>query len=183
MLHSISIKHETTINLLPWREIQRKQQIQRRNNRFILYGLTMIVMLFFIKYFLINETKEINDTTHSIKQKNKNMIIPNAKNHIALLKKLQSVDSKKLAAVKKNKSSLALLSAIANNISDNITLNSLTLTKKEIKLTGVSNQLSDIHQYNAILQKNLPWKNSQLIEVHNDDQKLSLMHFTIEATS
>ncbi|MCX7121396.1 MAG: PilN domain-containing protein [Gammaproteobacteria bacterium] len=182
-VHAIGIEDEQAINLLPWREVRRKKNIRARNRRLILYGLISLSVLFVVKFFLIKKTKELNTETHLIQYKNKALLAPDAAQHAALLKKLQLVNAEKTLAVKNNTGVLSVLSAIANNLPNNVVLDSLTLKKQKIKLSGVSNQLAGIHQFNAKLQQNCPWKNSQLTEIHNDAQKPEMMHFVIHTVS
>lgn len=178
-LHVITIDNENNLNLLPWRETKRKKNNVNRNKRFLLYAVIACIILFAINFLLIKKIDHCNNHILFLNKQNNAISVPNIAADSNFLKKLQVTTAEKLASVKINQTILSLLAAIANNVPNNIILDSLLLDQQNIKLTGSGDHLADMHQFNALLQQNSPWKHSQLSEIHNDTQEKKTMHFTL----
>ena len=177
-LATITTNPAININLLPWRETSIQKRKRIRNRYSVLYATLSALLFMLLNYGLTEKIKLIQKSTAEILTRNKTITAPDAKANIILLKKLQSLTAKKTDSVNKNKMVLTLLSVIASNLPDSLTLNALSWDNKKTIISGSGNPLDDIHQYNTLLQYNSPWKNVQLTEVHNNTSAAAL-HFTI----
>lgn len=181
-LDVITIESHTTINLLPWREAQYQKKKKNLLSRLIVYVLFIIMSAFFMKIFLLHQTQKYKVELFETNKKISDIHCNHAKEKLALLRQLKFIFSEKKASKKSNQLVGILLSHIANALPDAMTLRSLDFNAKRIKLTGISNQLSDIHTYSDQLQKNLSWKHVVLSEIQNDQQIKSQLHFTFRVS-
>ncbi len=181
-LDVINIKSDTNINLLPWREIQYQKKKKNLLSRLIFYALFMAMSVFFLRIFLLHQTQKYKVELFEINKKISNIHCQHAKQHAALLQQLKLISAEKSVSKKTNQIVEILLSNIANELPASMTLKSLNFNEKRIRLTGISNQLSDIHTYNDNLQKNLIWKHIVLSEIQNDQQTKSQLHFTFQVS-
>ncbi|EKD91892.1 MAG: hypothetical protein ACD_29C00318G0002 [uncultured bacterium] len=180
MINTIHVNNK--MNLLPWREMQKRKSKQKTMFGLIASSFLIIGIFITLKYFFIHETRLLKIQANNIIENNANIVLHHPHQHSALLQKLKSLHLQKLAAMKANQAIEILLSDIANDLPNSVTLSALTLNHKKIKLMGVGDQLSDIHQYSNALKQNLPWKNVQLSEIHNDQKNKLQMDFTIQVT-
>lgn len=174
-----AIQVDKKMNLLPWREKQKKHHQQK-----ILFGAIIFVIALFIigisaNRFLKNQMQLINLQAKNNVVENKKIAVLHAQQHAALLKKLNTMHAQKLLSINENKKDLVLLADIANDLPNDVTLTSLSINNKKIKLTGVSNQLSDIHQYANNLKETLSGMQIELSEIDNNQQNELQMNFTI----
>ncbi|HLB55959.1 MAG TPA: PilN domain-containing protein [Coxiellaceae bacterium] len=176
-----AIQVDKKMNLLPWREKQKQHHQQK-----ILFGAIVFMIALFIigliaNNFLKHQMRQFNLQSKMNAAKNGKIIVLRTQQHAALLNKLNIVHAQKLTSIYDNKNNAVLLSDIANDLPNDVTLTSLSMDDKKIKLTGVSNQLSDIHQYANNLKETLPQKQIELSEINNNQQNKSQMNFTIVA--
>lgn len=171
-----------SINLLPWREMQDQRRTKILLYFLCAYSMSICIAMTALKNFFSHETHAINTKTVLINDTMQKILLDYPKQHAALLQKLKMLSAKKSVSLTTNNRMMDLLSYIANDMPASITLNSLNINHRKIILTGVGDQLADIHQYYASLQQNLPWKHVLLTEIHNDSQHKSQMDFTIQVT-
>lgn len=174
-----AIQVNKKMNLLPWRE--RKKQSHKQKIIFftLLFSILLLFLCIIFKYFLIHETQLVKTDIVKISENNTKIILDHPYQHRTLLKKLNQIHAKKILSQKSNQLMTTLLADIANDLPDTVTLATLTIDAKKIKLTGISNQLSDIHAYAHNLKQTLPKKQIQLSEINNDQQNKIQMDFTM----
>lgn len=174
-----AIQVDKKMNLLPWRD----QQKQHHQQKILLGAIIFLISLFFIgiiaNSFLKYQMQKLNLQSKRNAAENGKIIVLHTQQHAALLNKLNSMHVQKLLSIHENNNNAVLLADIANDLPNDVTLTTLSVDSQKIKLTGVSNQLSDIHQYANNLKETLPQKQIELSEINNNQQNKLQMNFTI----
>jgi hypothetical protein len=169
-------------NLLLWR----KEQHHKQQKKVVLIGTLFLILIFLscviLNIYLKNETHRLSLNSKKINDKVAKIILHHPHQKIALLQKLEQWYPQKKSSIRLNKNAEFLLSIIANNLPNDVTLTTLEINHK-IKLTGKSDQLPDIHHYASVLKQHLTEKQVQLSEISNDLQNKSEMDFAIVVTS
>lgn len=127
---------------------------------------------------LQHKTTELTAEIKHIKDKSASIVLQDPHHHLLLLKKLRSVHALMKIAIQTNNTVENYLSIIVTNMPNDIVLTSLDFNSKRLKFTGFSNQLAEIHQYNASLQNQFNGKRVILTELHNDLQNQKQLYFT-----
>lgn len=171
------------INLLPWRKKLEKKKKYYLFFRLSAYASAFFILCIFLNLFLLHKTNQLNIESSAIEKSSAQIILNHPKRHLVLLQDLKTLFSQKEITTKSNQNTEKFLLAIADDLPENVTLQSLTLHGKRAELTGFSDQLSSIHQYNTTLQNQFPHKHILLSEIHNDQQNKLLMRFTLMINS
>ncbi len=174
------ITTDDNINLLPWRDTEKRQFKKRVCFRFMIYVILILLLFIFLKNKIVKDTQTIKMRTHVIEKNNQKIIVNHTKAHLALLQKLKSMHAEKSASLTTNQHDEKLLLTIANALPVTMTLTTLNLADQTIQITGVGNSLSDIHQYVGALQEKLKNQKVTLSEIHNDQKNKVVMDFTVE---
>lgn len=132
-----------------------------------------------LKNGILHAANQYIKKTAIIQKDNQLIVLDHPHQHIALLHKLESIHAKKISAIKSNKITEKLLETIATVLPNTLTLQSLYLNSHNIKILGVSDQLSSIQTYRSALQQYLLWKKISIAEIHNDPQNKLQMDFTL----
>lgn len=171
-----------SINLLPWREIRNKKRSEKLMIGLVIYILIIFSGITLLKNFLAHKTAHLSFERTRIENNIQKITLNHSSQHAILLKKLKLSFTKKSVSAAENNKIIHFLSVIATDLPNDTTLHSLSFSNKKVILSGMSNQLSDIHQYIIALQKNTAWENIQLSEMHTDPSNQLKMDFTIQGT-
>ena len=135
------------------------------------------MLLIILQRGAIDQTHELKNKTRKIEENSNKINLIQVKQNYTLLEKLKKTYDKKLKSIRYNKKLSHVLFYIAESLPAHATLKTLNWKNKIITLTGESDQLSYIHQYNTDLAHKLQWK-TQITKIQNERNQFN---FTIRA--
>jgi Tfp pilus assembly protein PilN len=150
--------------------------------RFTLYIIIIALLSIILKYALEKRIMLLHAETIAIQNKTSQIILHHAQQHQQLLQTLNHINIEKKRAAQSNKKIASTLFEIATCLPNTITLNTLQWTKQKITITGIGTQLSDIHQYNTILQEKIQSKKAVLSDIQADKKNPTSMQFTLQVS-
>lgn len=170
------------INLLLWRETAKQKKLRELLLRCVLYVLLNILALYLIQVIFLHHIDNLQKDIININHAAQNMMIQKtAKNQEALLHKLITLYPKQKKMITRNKAMQQVLANIANNLPNTLTLSSLTITKKNIQVTGIGTLLSDIQTYSHALRRS-GLHHVILSFIQKNQHTTNSFHFLIRAT-
>lgn len=171
-----------SINLLPWRQNQRYRKQKLFIIRLIIYFFVFFFASLMIPLIFHSEAKQTQQKIIALQKTDKQIILHHSINRDqeALLKKLRYIQSVVQQTKQHNQSMMHTLLCIANTLPNSAVLHQLIINKQAITLSGIGNQLSDIHHYVTTLQAEKIGQSVQLINVQQDDKNPLLMRFEVK---
>lgn len=170
-----------SINLIAWRK--RNLQIAFRKNifRLALFSVACLFFIIFTHFYLLHQIRVIHARKNKIAQMSRKIIITDDDTyHQTLLKQLNLLYPKIKSDRRADLRIESILRSIANDLPNEIVLQSLTLTQKKLTFSGISNNIADIHRYNDALQKNHIGSTILLSNIHADSHATPNLLFTME---
>ena len=171
------------MNLVDWREETRKK-IRKKWIAIMIFCMATIGMVcLLIKSFLLHEIAQLQSDTRKMHAQQLHSALPHPHRTVALLQKIKTIYPKKIVAITFNRNIEKQLAMIATDLPSTLTLTTLTLNTHHIQITGMSNQLSDIHAYAAALKQSMTQQKIELSEIHTNPQHHADMLFTIQVSA
>jgi len=145
------------INLIPWRDQKKFQQTRLFYLIIIILNCLIFLIALNIREKYIHQTKQIKLATSDYKMENLSVskAILNTKKQI---NQLQNYITVKQKISNKLKDQYKKLYSLAENLPINTTLQSITLTNKQIIIQGKTSNINQIHQYVRELLKTKSFK-------------------------
>lgn len=176
----IRITHcKHNINFLPWRATQKRKQAYRHSVITACLSLCCVIFFIGIKFFLTAKITALSDQnqklTHQIALIHTNL----AKQDMRLLHTITLLSREKIASEKANGALITLMQKIADTLPPNTILTSLIIESPKIMLSGESNQITNIHQYQLNLHNALSNQRIKIDAINADKTKPTVVRFEI----
>ena len=170
-----------SINLLPWRQNKQHQKQKQLMIRLIIYFFILFFISLLLKFIFYWDAQYTQQKISTLQQTIKQITLQNTADvNTALLKKLQYFQSALQKTKQQNQSIEHMLLLIANTLPHSATLHQLVVNKNDITLSGMSDNISDIHHYITLLHAEKIGQTAQLINAQRDDKNPLDMQFTIK---